>query len=87
MYKLDIVKHPALITHNLGVIQDKLVGDDYGGDALIGVLHPSHWLRCILTLGPPRTLVLHSTPATQRVIVTDAALTISEVSTLLQWDL
>ena len=74
-------------THNLGVIQDKLVGGDCGGDALAGVLQPSHWLHCILALRPPRTLVLHRTPATQWVVVTDAALTISEVSTLLQRNL
>ena len=73
-------------THNLRVIQDKLAGSDCGWDALTGVLHPSHWLHCILALGPSRTLVLHSTPATQQVVVTDAALTINEANTLLKGD-
>ena len=72
--------------HNPWVIQDKLVGGDNSWDALAGLLHPSLWLWCILTLGPPRTLVLHSAPPTQRVVVTYAALTVSEGSTFFQRD-
>ena len=75
-----------LCTHNLWVIQDELIGGDHSWDTPAGLLHPSLWLWCILTLGPPRTLVLHSTPVTQRVVVTYAALTVSEVSTFFQRD-
>ena len=72
--------------HNLWVIWDELVGGDHSRDALSGLLHPSPWLCCVLTLGPPRTVVLHSTPATQRIVVAYAALTVSEVSTFFQRD-
>ena len=73
--------------HNLRVIQDKLVGGDHSWDTLVGPLYPSLCLCCVLTLGPPTTLVLHSTPATQRVVLSYTALTVSEVSTFFQRDL
>ena len=53
-------------TYNGGGVQNELGWRDSGGDTLTGALDPSPWLRAAETLRPPRTLVLHCTPATQR---------------------
>ena len=50
--------------HNGRCVQYKLVRCDRGCDTLVSVVHPPPLLTTVLTLRPPRTLVLYCTPAT-----------------------
>ena len=52
-------------THNGRCVQYKQVRCDRGIDTLVKAVHPPPLLTTVLTLKPPRTLVLYCTPATQ----------------------
>ncbi len=67
--------------------KDKLGRSEDTADALTVVFNPSHGLAGVLTLGSPGALLFNCAPSTQWVERGSAALAVSELRTLLEWNL
>ncbi len=75
-----------LHTYILAYPKDKLGRREGTADAL-SVINPSHHLAGVLALGLPGALLFNCAPSTQWVGRGSAALAVSELGTLLEWNL